>query len=38
MDPNLGMHVGPYVVERLLGAGSMGAVYLASHESGDRVA
>jgi serine/threonine-protein kinase len=34
-DRNLGRRVGPYVIERLLGAGGMGAVYLARRADAD---
>jgi len=34
-DRNLGRRVGPYVIEQLLGAGGMGAVYLARRTDAD---
>src|SRR5678815_1194125 len=34
-DRNIGRRVGPYVLEQLLGAGGMGAVYLARRADAD---
>jgi serine/threonine protein kinase len=34
-DPQIGRHVGPYVIEQRIGSGGMGAVYLARRTGGD---
>src|SRR5690349_19570974 len=34
-DPNLGRRIGPYTVERVLGTGGMGVVYLARRSDAD---
>ena len=36
VDPLIGMNIGPYLIRSLIGAGGMGRVYEAYHESLDR--